>query len=166
MNFLTSIIPGPSVLYRIAAYALLAASLIGFGWFKGSEHWHGVLIEAQARALIEGGRITAAREKVTTVVLTKYLPQLVKQQVVTETIIKEVPVYVPASTPDLPGGFRVLADAAAAGRVPDPAEGANAAPVPARAFAESLVANYSGCKRNEILIDGLQEWIVQQGKVR
>jgi hypothetical protein len=37
----------------------------GFGWFKGSEHWHGVLIEQRAAALKEGVRIAKARDVVT-----------------------------------------------------------------------------------------------------
>lgn len=163
---LAALIPGPSLLYRFAAYALLGLSLIAFGWFKGSEHWRGVLIEAQAKALTEGARITAVREHVTTIVQTKYVTKLAKQEVITETITKEVPVYVPLTDPPLSPGFRVLADAAAAGRVPDPAERAHAAPVPATAAAASVVANYTGCKRNEIMIDGLQEWIIEQQKVK
>lgn len=163
---LASIIPGPSLLYRIAAYALAAIALIGFGWFKGSEHWHGVLIEAQAKAMTEGMRIMAARDRVTTIVQTKYITKLVKADVVAEAITKELPNYVPPTDPDLSPGFRVYTDAAALGEIPDPTRVAHAAPVPAQTAAASVSANYSGCKRNEILIDGLQEWITQQLTVR
>jgi hypothetical protein len=165
MNRLLSIIPGPSLLYRIAAYAAVALALIGFGWLKGSEHWHTKLIEAQTAALKEGVRIQTVRGEVTTKVETKYVKVLVHDGVVTETITKEVPVYVPASTPDLPGGFRLLADAAAAGVVPDPARLADAAPVPAQVATASVVANYGSCRQVIHQLEGLQEWVREQQKV-
>jgi hypothetical protein len=163
---LTSVIPGPSLLYRLAAYAALALALIGFGWFEGSKHWHGKLIEAQTAALKEGVRIQTVRGAVTTKVETKYVKVLVHDGVVTETIVKEVPVYVPASTPDLPGGYRVLADAAAAGSVPDPARIADAAPVPAQTATASVVENYGFCRQVIHQLEGLQEWVREQSKVR
>jgi hypothetical protein len=154
------------VLYRWLALAALMVAFFGFGWFKGSEHWHTKLIEAQAAALKEGVRIKTVRGEVTTKVETKYVKVLVHDGVVTETITKEVPVYVPASTPDLPGGFRVLHDAAAAGVIPDPASIPDAAPAPAGDVARTVVANYGSCRQVIHQLEGLQEWIREQQKVK
>lgn len=170
MNALTGLllkaVPGPSIMYRIAAYAIAALALIAFGWFKGSEHWHGVLIDERAAALKEGVRIAKAREVVTVKVETKYLPQIARQQVVTETIIKEVPVYVSADAPDLPAGFRELHDAAAAGRLPEPARIRDGATVPAQAVAATVAENYGVCRADQLKLSELQEWVNEQKKVK
>jgi hypothetical protein len=151
---------------RALAIFALCSAIFGFGWFKGSEHWHGKLIEAQAAALKEGVRIQTVRGAVTTKIETKYVKVLVHDGVVTETIVKEVPVYVPASTPDLPGGFRVLHDASAAGVIPDPAAIADAAPVPVADAAKTIAQNYGSCRQVIHQLEGLQEWVREQSKVR
>jgi hypothetical protein len=166
MNLLGMVLPGPTILWRIGAYAIAALALVAFGWFKGSEHWHTVLIDERAHALTEGQRIAAVRKEVTVKVETKYLPQLVKQQVITQTIVQEVPVYVSASDPDLSPGFRELHDAAAAGRLPDPARKRDGTPVAAQDAAGTVTENYGICRRDQLKLQELQEWITEQGKVR
>lgn len=83
-----------------------------------------------------------------------------------KTIIKEVPTYVPASTPPLPGGWRVLHDAAATGTDPDTvskaAGGAAAAPVPAQDAIATVVDNYTGCRRNAAAVEAWQAWAEKQ----
>lgn len=71
------------------------------------------------------------------------------------TIVKEVPVYVPLDSCALPGGFRVLHDAAAAGVLPDPAGIATAAPVPAQVAAITIADNYTTCEENDEALLGL-----------
>jgi hypothetical protein len=65
----------------------------------------------------------------------------------TEEIVREVPVYIPVDTPDLPAGFGVLHDAAVLGVVPTPAFAAEfgGASYPARTVAETVVRNYGSC---------------------
>lgn len=79
-----------------------------------------------------------------------------------ETIIKEVPVYVPSDTPDLPGGFRVHHDAAAIGELPDPARVADAPAVPAQDVAATLAENYLVCRATAEQLTALQEWVRRQ----
>lgn len=148
------------------AAGALAAALFGFGWFKGSEHWHGVLIDERAKALTEGVRITGARKDVTVQVITRYLPAAAQQQVVTQIIEKEVVRYVPADTPPLPAGFRVLHDAAATGSLPGATPGADAGPVPAQEATATITANYGTCRADQLRLQYLQEWVTKQGKVR
>jgi hypothetical protein len=67
---------------------------------------------------------------------------------VTKEIIRNVNRFIPSDSPDLPGGFRVLHDAAAQGTsVPD-SPGADAAPVPARDAAATVAKNYGSCLAN------------------
>jgi hypothetical protein len=163
---ITAFLAGPYAwVARWAAIGLLALSLFAAGWVKRGEHDERIHLEEVGKAAVETVRIARARDRVTTVIETKYLPAITKQQVVTETIVKEVPVYVPASSADLPGGFRVLYDAAALGLVPDPAAVADAAPVPAQDLARTDTENLGVCRADQLRLRGLQEWIEQQRKV-
>ena len=112
----------------------------------------------------EAGRLATelGREKVNVKVVTKYVDRVQVVQGRTRTIIKEVPVYVPTGTADLPAGYRVLHDAAAQGVIPDPARIADAAPVPAQDAAETVVANYGTCAETAEQVIALQDWIRAQ----
>lgn len=81
-----------------------------------------------------------------------------------ETIIREVPIYVPDDSCSLPGGFRVLYDAAARGELPDPAEVAHARPVAAQAVAAGTVDNFTTCHANAAQLAALQSWIREHGE--
>jgi hypothetical protein len=78
---------------------------------------------------------------------------------ITKEIVREVPVLVPAGTPALPGGWRVLHDAAAAGEPADPASGADAASVGADEAAETVVENYGLCRDTRDQLLKLQQWV-------
>lgn len=82
------------------------------------------------------------------------------------TIVKEVPVYVPLDSCPLTPGWRVLHDAAAAGRMPDPARLPDAAPVPAQVAAATVADNYATCLENAEAQKGLIEWWQEQAKLR
>ena len=163
MNLLLAGVP---LWFRLLALAGLIAALFGYGWMKGAQHGERRLAAAESKALKEGVRIVTLRGAVTTRIETKYLPQIARTEVITETIVREVPVYVARTDPDLSPGFRVLHDAAAAGRVPDPASLADAATVPAQTAAETIAANYGACRADQLRLQGLQEWVTEQGKVR
>ena len=112
----------------------------------------------------EAGRLATelGREKVNVKVVTKYIDRVQVVQGRTKVIIKEIPVYVPATTPDLPAGFRVLHDSAAQGVIPDPARIADASPVPAQDAAETIVSNYGTCAETAEQVIALQDWIRAQ----
>lgn len=112
--------------------------------------------QAQAQAA------DAKREQITQYVDREVVKTVREVQVVTETIIKEVPVYVPSDAPDLPGGWRLLHDAAARGEVPDPARIPDAAAVAAAAAAETVAANYGACRENAERLSAFQQWARQQ----
>ncbi len=85
---------------------------------------------------------------------------------ITKEVIREVKVLVPADAPPLPGGWRLLHDAAAQGAPADtsPASRADAAPVPAQDAAAVVVENYGQYHElaNDFLL--LQEWVTKECK--
>jgi hypothetical protein len=167
MNAITEFLAGPYAwIARCVAIAALALGLFGFGFVKGMRHDQHKLDELIGRQAVETVRIARGRDHVTTVVETKYLPQVVRQQVVTETIIKEVPVYVPADAPDLPAGFRELHDAAAQGRLPDPSRIRDGSAVSAQDVASVVTENYGVCRADQLKLQELQEWVREQAKVK
>lgn len=97
--------------------------------------------------------------------------------IVTETIFKDrikviyakgkvihdkIPIYIPAGTPDLPGGFRVLHDAAATNTVPGVASGVKEAPVSVAEATSTIIDNYTGCIKNQVEVLSLQQWAAAQ----
>jgi hypothetical protein len=162
---ITDLLAGPyAILIRWAAIGLLAISLFGAGWIKRGQHDESIRLEEVGKAAIATIHLARARDRITTVVETKYLPQIEREKVVTQTITKEVRVYVPTSTPDLPGGFRVLHDDAAQGLIPDPARIADAAAVAAEDVAGTVAENYGTCRVDKTRLAGLQKWVNQQLK--
>ena len=121
-----SLIPWP---YRWLALVLLAVALIGFGWIKGANH-----VQAQWDAAIQQQALeaAAARERqaqATVKVVTEYVDRVRVVREKGDTIIKEVPVYVPVQADaacTINRGFVRLHDAAAAGELPEPARDADA----------------------------------------
>jgi hypothetical protein len=94
-------------------------------------------------------------------VVTQYVDrvQVVHEQA--KTIIKEIPVYVPSDPGacDLPGGFRLLHDAAATGNpLPGPAAIADAAPASAQTVTSTVSENYEQCLAISEQLTALQAW--------
>ena len=147
---------------RLAAVAALALALIGYGYTKGAasvqEKWDLAVAKETAAAV----RVVVKQGQITERIVTQYVDRVRVIREAGETIIKEVPIYVPADSPDLPGGFRVLHDHAAAGTLPDPASGSDAAPVPAQTAATTVIQNYTACRETGERLSKLQQWIREQ----
>ncbi len=121
---------------------------------------------ATAMEVAAAARKKAASDAVTVRVETKYVDRV---RIVRErgaTIVKEVVRYVPLDSCPLPGGFRLLHDAAAAGVLPDAARIPDAAPVPAQAATATVIDNYATCLENAETQKGLIEWWQEQAKLR
>ena len=156
-----SLIPWP---YRWLALVLLAAALIGFGWIKGAGH-----IQAQwdAAAQKQTLQVTAIRERqaqATVKVVTQYVDRVRVVREKGDTIIKEVPVYVPVQADaacTINRGFVRLHDAAAAGDLPEPAGDADAtaAGIALSTVAETVAGNYQSCHENAEQLRALQTWV-------
>ncbi|RKQ61245.1 hypothetical protein C8E02_1012 [Vogesella indigofera] len=164
----------PQIIYRWLALLALAGTLLAFGWIKGASHEQAKVDAANLSATARAAIVRQRRAETTVQVLTKYVDRVRTVHVAGETIIKEVPVYVPSDSPALPGGFRVHHDAAALGELPDPALGelpdparvADAAAVPAQDVAATVAANYLTCHENAEQLTALQEWVREQSQVR
>ncbi len=157
MNPLTWLNPGRWLLYIALAGALWA------GYHAWAEHQREAgRAEMRAQYAQQAQTADTKREVITQVVDREVVKVVEKIAVVTETIIKEVPIYVSHTAPDLPGGFRVLHDAAARGQVPDPAAIPAAAPATAQAVAATVAENYGTCALYAARVKGWEEWANRQ----
>ena len=156
-----SVIPWP---YRLLALTALGVALVGFGWIKGASH-----VQAQWDAAIRQQtlQVAAVRERqaqATVKVVTEYVDRIRVVREKGDTIIKEVPVYVPVQSDaacTINRGFVRLHDAAAAGELPEPARNADeaAAGVALSAVAGTVAANYQTCHENAEQLRALQAWV-------
>ena len=110
--------------------------------------------------------VNVARAVIAPPIVQKEAAAQVRIRTVTQTIIKEVPIYVKAADCPMPGGFRVLHDAAADGQLPDAARIPDAATVPAQDVATSITENYGTCRENAARLTGLQEWVRAQADAK
>lgn len=155
-----SVIPWP---YRLLALAVLGVALVGFGWIKGASH-----VQAQWDAVVQQQTLQAAtvrqrQAEAAVKIVTQYVDRVRIVREKGDTIIKEVPVYVPVQADaacTINRGFVRLHDAAAAGELPEPARDADAASagIALSAVAGTLTANYQTCHENAEQLRALQEW--------
>ena len=156
-----SVIPWP---YRLLALAALGLALVGFGWVKGAGH-----VQAQWDAAVQQQALqaTAVREEqaqATVEVITEYVDRIRVVREKGDTIIKEVPVYVPVQADaacTINRGFVRLHDAAAAGALPEPARDtdAAAADIALSAVAGTVATNYQTCHETAEQLRALQTWV-------
>ena len=158
--------PSPRVIALIIVLVLLAAIGYGAVW---QEHRIDVAQQERddAQAQLRDARAIADSAKVTTQVVTQYVDRVQVVRQVGTTITKEVPVYVTAKADaacPVPVGFVRLHDAAAQGRVPEPAAGDPDAPAPGlvlSAVADTVADNYTTCHANTEQLIALQAWVQQ-----
>nr|DAQ81583.1 MAG TPA: hypothetical protein [Caudoviricetes sp.] len=148
-------------LYGVLALAIMGALTGAYLHIKeiGREEVIGELLEQTIVVNKARAAIAAPIEK-------KVVQKVTEIAVVTETIVKEVPVYVKTSDCPMSPGFRVLHDAAADGRLPDPANIPDAAPAPAAEVASTVATNYGTCNKALTIVNGWQEWADEQAKLK
>lgn len=156
-----SLIPWP---YRWLALALAAAALIGSGWIKGAGHVYAQWDAAVQQQALQAAAARERQARVTVKVVTQYVDRVRVVREKGDTIIKEVPVYVPAQ-----------ADAAALSTValcacttlppqancPPPPEILMRPPqgLALSAVAGTVAANYQTCHENAEQLWALQRWV-------
>lgn len=158
-----SVIPWP---YRLLALTALGIALVGFGWIKGANHVQARWDAAIQQQALQTAAIRERQAQATVKVVTQYVDR-VRVRVVREkgeTIIKEVPVYVPVQADaacTINRGFVRLHDAAAAGKLPEPARDADAASagIALSVVAGTVAANYQTCHENAEQLRALQAWV-------
>src|SRR5690606_35052076 len=116
-----------------------------------------------ARGKAEVARLKSEAGKITVRTETEYVEVEKIIRVKGDTIVKQVPVYVPLDLPDLPGGFRRLHDAAASQEsLPDTPTDDDGAPVSPQAVAATVADNYATCHQNAARLTALQGWVTEQ----
>ncbi len=151
------------------ALAVLVAAATGWGWVKGAasvqEDWN-TERAVQAIAVL---RVQVKQLEVTERVVTQYVDRVRVVREQADAVIREVPVYVPQSCDAdgrLPAGWRVLHDAAASGRVTDPATVDHAQPVAPDTAAATVARNYGTCRETAEQLTALQQWVREQAAVQ
>ena len=162
-----SLIPWP---YRWLALAALAAALIGFGWIKGAGHVQAQWDAAAQQQIVQVAAVRQRQAEATVKIVTQYVDRVRVVREKGDTIIKEVPVYVPVHADaacTINRGFVRLHNAAAAGELPEPARGAGAASagIALSAVAGTVAANYQACHENAEQLRALQAWVGEMGRV-
>ena len=156
-----NLIPRP---YRWLAIAALAVALTGLGWVKGAGHVQSQWDAAVHQQTLQIAAVRQRQAEATVQVVTRYVDRVRVVREKGDTIIKEVPIYVPVQADaacTINRGFVRLHDAAAAGELLKPAGDADA---PAAGLALSAVAgtvagNYQSCHENAEQLRALQAWV-------
>lgn len=157
-----ALVPAP---YRWLAMLVLAAAAFATGWVKGASQVQARWDAATGAQAVAVASVKQRQAETTVQVVTQYVDRVHTVRVAGETIIKEVPVYVPADSPTLPGGFRLLHDAAARGELPDATGAADASAVPAQDLAATVAANYLACRESAEQLTALQAWVTRQSGI-
>jgi len=150
--------------YRWLALVLLAAALIGFGWIKGAGHVQTQWDAAVQKQALQAAVIRERQAQATVKVVTQYVDRIRVVREKGDTIVKEVPVYVPVQADaacTINRGFVRLHNAAAAGELLEPARDADAAAagIALSAVAGTVAANYQTCHENAEQLRALQAWV-------
>ncbi|SDD23272.1 hypothetical protein [Aquimonas voraii] len=163
-----SVIPWP---YRLLALAALGLALVGFGWVKGARHVQAQWDAAAQQQTLQATTIRERQAQAAVKVVTEYVDRVRVVREKGDTIIKEVPVYVPVQADaacTINRGFVRLHDAAAAGELPEPAGDADAAAanIALSAVTGTVAANYRTCHENAEQLIALQAWAREMGIAR
>ena len=156
-----SVIPWP---YRLLALAALGLALVGFGWVKGAGHVQAQWDTAVQQQALQVATVGEEQAQATVEVVTQYVDRVRVVREEGDTIIKEVPVYVPVQADaacTINRGFVRLHDAAAAGELPKPARDTDAAAagIALSAVAGTVATNYQTCRETAEQLRALQTWV-------
>ncbi len=149
--------------YRVLGVIALGAALFGLGWVKGAERVQAKW-DAQAREqAVQVAEARAQQAEATVKIVTRYVGRVRVVREKGQTIVKEVPIYVPVQADaacSVNRGFVRVHDAAAQGTLPAAAGDADAAAsgIALSAVAGTVAANYQTCHENAEQLRGLQAW--------
>lgn len=154
---------------RAAAILALLAAAAGLAWWATDSYNAAVQRADQADTTAAALRKQLDNANVATVTVTQYVDRERVIRLKGDTIIKEVPRYVPVQADAacvVPRGFVRLHDVAATGTVPNPDTGdADVAPagVALSTVAGTVAANYTDCHVDAARLSSLQQTLRDQG---
>ena len=147
-------------------YACAGLFLFCFGVYKYGQHtvqlkWDAST--AKGKAIV--AQLKQDAKKINTVIDTQWHERTEYIYVKGDTIVKEIPKYIPVGTPDLPAGFRLLHDAAATSTIPGLPGSGESSPVRVEDATETIVTNYTQCLvwREEVV--SWREWYREQSQL-
>jgi len=154
---------------RAVGIVVLLAVVAGLAWWTTESYTAALHRAEKAETAASELRTQLKNAKGATVTVTQYVDRERVIRLKGDTIIKEVPRYVPVQADAacvVPRGFVRLHDAAAAGAVPDSDPGGiNAAPsgVALSAVAGTVAGNYTDSHANSAQLMSLQQVLRDQG---
>ncbi len=159
---------GIKIPWQVWACAGLVILIGLFGWYmdsRGASRIQKRWDQSIARGQVIVADLKGKQGQVTTRIEYVYRDRIKTVYEKGDTITKLVPQFIPSGTCDLPGGFRVLHDAAVAGTIPTAAEGTNAAPVSVADATRTIAKNYTTCKAAIVDLEGLRSWVQEQRQI-
>jgi len=154
---------------RAALIGVLLLATAALAWWATHSYVTAIDRAKKAETAASELRTQLKNAKGATVTVTQYVDRERVIRLKGDTIVKEVPRYVPIEADAacaVPRGFVRLHDAAAAGAVPDPNPGGiNAAPsgVALSAVASTVAGNYTDSLANSEQLKTLQQTLRDQG---
>jgi hypothetical protein len=156
-----TLIPWP---YRVLVLVVLTGTSVAFGWIKGAEQVQARWDAAMREQALQDAAVRVRQAEATVKVVTRYVDRVRVVREKGETIIREVPVYVPVQADaacSVNRGFVRVHDSAAHNTVPEPAGDADAGAsgVALSEVAGTVADNYRRCHENAEQLRGLQGWV-------
>lgn len=149
----------PPIIYRLLGVLVFLSATFFAGLITGREQVQDKWDAAVVKQSLTTAAVKVAQAEATTKTVTEYVDRVKTVRVAGATIIKEVPKYVPISTCSLPGGFRLLHDAAAAGDATLAAGSSDAPSVDYQTLTETVADNYTACRLNAEQLTAIQGWV-------
>jgi hypothetical protein len=161
----------PIGVWKWLAAITAALAAVWFVYHKGELHERGKWEALQAANNLYAAQVGQRRAEATTRVVTQYVDRVRAVRGKSETITKEVPIYVNQNDDHrciINNGFVRLHNAAATNELPSSTSGANEAPasVALSTVAETVAENYGTCHENAAQLEALQEWVRAQEVVK
>ena len=152
--------------YWVLALISAAGTSLGIGWIAGTRHVQTRWDSAVASQQLAVAEVKTQQAEAAIQVVTKYVDRIQVVREKGDTILKEVPIYVPVQADTacpINRGLVSLYDAAATGELPTtpgdidaPAQG-----LALSALASAVATNYQICHENAEQLKALQDWIRQ-----
>jgi hypothetical protein len=150
-----------TALTKIPWQVYACAGVLFVGWLYGN-YRESIVRTEWADSIERGKEILKELENrspgIVTIVETKYETITKIQKEKADVIEKEIPVYIPSHNELLPGGFRLLHDAAAYSELPSQADLLLAEPVTIGEVAATVNRNYETCHKWRTELELWDEW--------
>ncbi|MFA7347276.1 MAG: hypothetical protein WCZ86_05910 [Desulfurivibrionaceae bacterium] len=156
--------------WKPLALALMSIAVFAAGWANGAAHVQAKWDKEKSAQQVAAAKEAARQSEATVKIVTEYVDKIKVVRERGATIIKEVPVYVPAQADNdcvINVGFVRLHDGSAARAISLSTGAADAGPsgVALSTVAATIADNYQRCHENAEQLIALQSWTMAMGKI-